>query len=108
MPQSNETLLGFPEEASGKKSFNKRTKQTKTFSKAVKKDLSTQFTASSAGKPLLYENDEGSISAWNAGSTEMDLHRPVTKLVADGTDIDPQSPEALKLYNAAKTVIIEL
>lgn len=109
MSETEATLMGFPEETTAKKPVpTKKGKKNKFYSSAVKKDTPTQYTAVSCAKPLLYENDEGSISAWNAGGTCMELHRPIKKLIADGTEIDPSHPQALMSYNSARSVIIEL
>lgn len=109
MSESEATLMGFPEETTAKKpAATKKNKKTKFYSNAVKKDSPIQYTAVSCAKPLLYENDEGSISAWDAGGTCMELHRPIKKLVADGKEIDPSHPQALMSYNSARSVIIEL
>jgi len=106
-------LLGFPaQKKNAKSSFGKKGKRdNKSFAEATTAMTDKkEFTASGMGKPLLYEDDSEtpSLSAWDAGSTNMKLHTPIASIEADGEKINIISRDALEKYNRAKNVIIRM
>ena len=112
MGNEENELLGFPEERrSAKSTFTKKKKNDKLYSDTAKKAVTpsrAEFQSEGTSKPMLYENDEGGLSAWNQGDTGISLHTPISEIVADGAPVDPTAPGAISQYNTANTVILRL
>jgi hypothetical protein len=110
MSNEEKQLLGFPEERrSAKSTMGKKGK--KSYSDTAKRapePTHRDFESTGRNKPMLYENDEGTLSAWDKGNTSIELHMPIAQITADGKVIDPATPGAISDYNLANDVVLRL
>ena len=108
MSTEEKQLLGFPEERRSAKTMMGK-KGKKSYSDTAKRAPEHhEFESTGRNKPMLYENDEGTLSAWDKGNTSIALHMPIAQITADGKVIDPSAPGAISEYNLANDVTLRL